>query len=420
MIITNAPKGTADVLPSESYRWHAAENIAKDTAKVFGFNEIRTPSFEHTGLFLRGVGGTTDVVQKEMYTFEDKKCRSVTLKPEGTSGVVRAVLEHGLLSGRFPLPLKAFYFTPCFRYEAPDSGRLREHHQFGAEVFGTYAPNADAEVILLAKTVLQKAGIDDAELFINSIGCPKCRESYLKTLIKYYTPLVDKLCGVCRDRLHRNPMRLLDCKVDECKRLGENAPVMLDCLCDDCQTHFDGVKTLLTAFGIDYKINLRIVRGLDYYTNTVFEFIPIGGGATLCGGGRYNGLVEQIGGEPTGGVGFGMGIERLLAELERKGTPPGEPYRPSVYLVSTDSEAAIVAAKLTNEIRRLGIIAECDISGRSLKAQMKHADKIRSLHTLVVGSNEIESGKAKLKRMSDGTTMDVTLTASDITKSIII
>jgi len=317
-LVTKKPRGTEDKLPKDIYKWHTVEQVAKQIAEVYGCKEIRTPTFEHTELFQRGVGGTTDVVQKEMYTFNDKKGRSITLKPEGTAGMVRSSIENGLLNDA--LPLKTYYFTRCFRYEAPQSGRLREFNQFGVEVLGAYAPSADAEVIALANDVIKTLGIKNISLEINSIGCPKCRAEYHKALKEYYSQYKDQLCSTCLERLDRNPMRLLDCKSEICSSFKDNAPTILDFICDECKEHFESVKARLDALNIEYKINPLIVRGLDYYTNTVFEFISneIGSQGAVCAGGRYNGLVEEIGGNPTAGLGFGMGLERIIMVMENQ------------------------------------------------------------------------------------------------------
>ena len=398
--------------------------MTREVAEVFGFKEIRTPTFEHTELFQRGVGGTTDVVQKEMYTFSDKKGRSITLKPEGTAGAVRAALEHGLLNAA--LPQKLFYYTSCFRYEAPQSGRLREHHQFGAEVFGAKSPLADAEVISLAKTVLDRLGFKDVSLEINSIGCPECRKSYLEALRGYFAPFAtgeaDRLCATCLDRLERNPMRLLDCKSEVCRSVNKDAPNITDFLCGECREHFSSVREYLMLFGIGYKINPRIVRGLDYYTNTVFEFIPnaVGSQTTICAGGRYNGLVEELGGSPCPGLGFGMGLERLILEMERQNLPfEVQPRTCDLYFAALDECSAKKAAELVFELRRLGGSAECDLAGRGLRAQMKYADKIGAKTVAVVGSAELEAEEAVLKEMAGGKReFTVKLNAADSLKCL--
>lgn len=408
-LVTKRPRGTEDKLPKEIYKWHTVEKVASDVAESYGCKEIRTPTFEHTELFQRGVGGTTDVVQKEMYTFNDKKGRSITLKPEGTAGAVRAAIENGLLNDA--LPLKTFYFTRCFRYEAPQSGRLREFNQFGIEYFGAAAPSADAEVIALANDVITNLGITDVSLEINSIGCPKCRAEFHKALKEYYSQYKDQLCGTCLERLERNPMRLLDCKSEICSKFKADAPVILDYLCDDCKNHFESVKARLDLLGIAYKINPLIVRGLDYYTNTVFEFISnqIGSQGAVCAGGRYNGLVGEIGGNDTPGLGFGMGLERIIMVMENQKLDFVPEKKCDLYITSFDDETNMYAMKLVKQLRDYGFWAECDIAGRSFKAQMKYANKIGASYCMVLGSDEISSKSAKLKRMSDGEEISVVL-----------
>jgi len=408
-LVTKKPRGTEDKLPKDIYKWHTVEQVAKQIAEVYGCKEIRTPTFEHTELFQRGVGGTTDVVQKEMYTFNDKKGRSITLKPEGTAGMVRSSIENGLLNDA--LPLKTYYFTRCFRYEAPQSGRLREFNQFGVEVLGAYAPSTDAEVIALANDVIKTLGIKNISLEINSIGCPKCRAEYHKALKEYYSQYKDQLCSTCLERLDRNPMRLLDCKSEICSSFKDNAPTILDFICDECKEHFESVKARLDALNIEYKINPLIVRGLDYYTNTVFEFISneIGSQGAVCAGGRYNGLVEEIGGNPTAGLGFGMGLERIIMVMENQKLSFLPEKKCDLYIASFDEETNIYAMKLVKQLREFGFWAECDVSGRSFKAQMKYANKIGATYCMVVGGDEIANKSAKLKRMSDGTEIPVIL-----------
>ena len=401
-MLTQAPKGTKDVTPNEAFKWHYVEKIMKEKARVNGYREVRTPGFEHTELFLRGVGDTTDVVQKEMYTFLDKGDRSITLKPEGTAGAARAFIEHGLFNEA--LPLKMFYFTPVYRYEKPQSGRLREHHQFGVEAFGGSEPTLDAEIIMLGFSVLQKCGLKGLLLNINSIGCPECRAKYNEALKEYFKD--KKLCETCRSRLERNPMRILDCKDVDCGRDAENAPVILDYICDDCREHFEMLKNILTEMEIPFKVNPRIVRGLDYYTKTVFEIIaPVDGNElTVCGGGRYDGLVRQLGDKDVCGIGFGMGIERLLMLMETQNLLPEAPELFKAYIVSGASkEEKIAAFSLLQKMRACGIAAEGDHNGRSFKAQFKYADKVKAKYTVVIGSNELEKGKYVLKDMSDGT-----------------
>ena len=406
-MLTQAPKGTKDVTPKEAYKWHYVEGIMREIARVNGYREVRTPGFEHTELFLRGVGDTTDVVQKEMYTFLDKGERSITLKPEGTAGAARAFIEHGMFNDA--LPLKMFYFTPVYRYEKPQSGRLREHHQFGVEVFGGSEPTLDAEVIMLGFKVLETCGLKGLSLNINNIGCPECRAKYNEALKEYFKG--KNLCQTCQSRLDRNPMRILDCKDVDCGRDADNAPVILDYICDDCREHFEMLKKILTAMEIPYKVNPRIVRGLDYYTKTVFELIATvdGSDLTVCGGGRYDGLVRQLGDKDVCGIGFGMGIERLLILLEEQGLLPERPELFKVYVVSGASdEERIAAFKFMQQLRDNGIAAEGDHNKRSFKAQFKYANKLEPPFTVVIGSDELQKGRYVLKNMMDGQQQELT------------
>lgn len=399
-MLTQAPKGTKDVTPYESYKWHYVENIMRKTADAYGYREIRTPGFEHTELFLRGVGDTTDVVQKEMYTFLDKGDRSITLKPEGTAGAARAFIEHGMFNDA--LPLKMYYFTPVYRYEKPQSGRLREHHQFGVEAFGGSEPTLDAEIILLALSVLSSCGLKGLKLNINSIGCPECRAKYNAALKEYFKGR--KLCETCQSRLDRNPMRILDCKDPDCGRDAENAPVILDYICDSCRAHFEKLKQLLDAMNVDYTVNPRIVRGLDYYTKTVFEIIAKtdDGEITVCGGGRYDGLVRQLGDKDVCGIGFGMGIERLLMLMENQNLLPDAPAPFKAYVVSGENERPL-AFKFVQTLRESGISAEGDHNNKSFKAQFKYAGKLNVPYVVIIGETEAQSGKYTLKDMANGT-----------------
>lgn len=399
-MLTQAPKGTKDVTPYESYKWHYVENIMRKTADAYGYREIRTPGFEHTELFLRGVGDTTDVVQKEMYTFLDKGGRSITLKPEGTAGAARAFIEHGMFNDA--LPLKMYYFTPVYRYEKPQSGRLREHHQFGVEAFGGSEPTLDAEIILLALSVLSSCGLKGLKLNINSIGCPECRAKYNAALKEYFKGR--KLCETCQSRLDRNPMRILDCKDPDCGRDAENAPVILDYICDSCRAHFEKLKQLLDAMNVDYTVNPRIVRGLDYYTKTVFEIISKtdDGEITVCGGGRYDGLVRQLGDKDVCGIGFGMGIERLLMLMENQNLLPDAPAPFKAYVVSGENERPL-AFKFVQTLRESGISAEGDHNNKSFKAQFKYAGKLNVPYVVIIGETEAQSGKYTLKDMANGT-----------------
>lgn len=415
----NIPKGTKDVLPQDSYKWHYVENAARETAEIFNLKEIRTPVFEHTELFARGVGDTTDIVNKEMYTFEDKGGRSITLKPEGTAGVARSFIENSLGSG--VLPVKMYYFTPVFRYERPQAGRLREHHQFGIELYGGKGADMDAETILIADYFLKKLGIDRLELNINSIGCKSCRPAYNSALKDYFKPHAEQMCPVCRDRLERNPLRVLDCKEDKCREVIAGAPVITDYLCPECSAHFENLKMLLSAAGLEYKVNPMIVRGLDYYSKTVFEFVStaIGSQGTVCGGGRYDTLVENIGGSPMPCVGFGLGLERLLLLMENCGIeiPSGEGVK--IYIAPVGEKAYGACFELLSKLRRAGVKAEIDHMRRSVKAQFKYADKLGAEYVAAVGENEIECGKITVKKMSDGSSFEIALSeAADYMKSL--
>ena len=401
-LLVKKPKGTADVVPSRSYMWHTVEQITADTAQQYGFKEIRVPTFEDTGLFVRSVGETTDVVQKEMYTVSAAGDSTFTLRPEGTAGVMRAMLENGVMNEGFPQ--KVYYILSCFRHENVQAGRLREFHQFGCEMVGSSSPRADAEVISLAKSVLDRVGLQNIALNINSIGCPECREKYRQALREYFEPHKDELCHTCRERLDKNPMRLLDCKSAEDQAIAKDAPVILDYLCDDCKAHFEKLKEYLTEMGIDFSVNPRIVRGLDYYTRSVFEFITteIGAQGTVCGGGRYDGLIEQLGGQPTPALGFGMGIERLLLVMDKQECGFLPRKKCDIYFATMGDAALEKAMELTRALREYGYFAEYDLMGRGLKAQMKYANKIGAAFTIVLGDNELEEGKAKLKEMEKG------------------
>ena len=398
------PKGTKDVLPSQAYKWHFIEDCARRTAEQFNIFEVRTPVFEHTELFARGVGDTTDIVNKEMYTFLDKGGRSVTLKPEGTAGVARMFIENGLASS--PLPMKAYYITPCFRYERPQAGRLRQFHQFGVEIYGSAAPAADAEAICAASTFLKKLGITNTELAINSIGCKSCRAQYNAALREYFRPHLAEMCPTCNERFNKNPLRMLDCKEEACKKIASGAPKIIDYLCPDCAAHFEAVKAMLDAQGIDYIVDPGIVRGLDYYTRTVFEFVStaIGAQGTVCAGGRYDGLIAELGGPSTPAVGFAAGLERLLLLMENTGVAFPAPPVPAIYLAGMDRQTRAKAFALTGELREAGVPAECDLMERSLKAQLKYADKSGAKYVAVIGSDELAEGAVNVKKMSDGST----------------
>lgn len=393
-----SPKGTKDVLPDEVYKWQYLENRFRNIASAYGYREIRTPAFEHTELFQRGVGSTTDVVQKEMYTFDDRAGRSITLKPEGTSPAVRAFVQGGLSNEA--QPTKMFYFTPAFRYENVQNGRLREHHQFGIEAFGSEGPSIDAEVISIAMMAYKKLGIKDIELNINSIGCAKCRKKYNEALKEYLSKHYDDLCDTCKTRFEKNPMRILDCKIDGKKDIVKNAPKILDYICDECSEHFKKLQKYLRALEIDFKINPFIVRGLDYYTKTVFEIIN--NDLTICAGGRYDYLIGEVGGPELPAMGFGMGIERTILTLEKNGIDiPKKPYI-DLYIGAIGDTAKLKSLKLANDLRESGIRCECDHMNRKVKAEMKYANKINARYTVIIGEDELQSGAASFKNMDTG------------------
>ena len=410
-LITKAPKGTVDIVPGKSEKWQLMEDVFRSEAELNGFREVRTPVFEHTELFLRGVCDTTDVVEKQMYTFEDKGGRSITLRPEGTAGAVRAMLENGLYNEGYPV--KLYYLTSCYRYEKPQAGRLRELHQFGVEMFGAAEPLADAQIIVLALSAFKRLGLEDVGLQINSIGCPECRKEYHKALKEYFTERKDQLCDTCLSRLERNPMRILDCKSPECQEVAKGAPKITDYLCEDCRDHFAKVQEFLTALGIEFEIDPGLVRGLDYYTRTVFEFPSKSLGFALGGGGRYDGLVEEFGGKPTPGLGFGLGMDRILLALEAQKVEFPQPVKCEAYLVCVGEEAQKKAFRLVDELHRCGVPADFDVCGRGVKAQMKYANKIGAKFTLVLGDDEIRQGKAAMKNMKTGETKTISITEED-------
>ena len=403
-------KGTMDILPEDAALFQYSEGVMREEAARYGFGEIRTPTFENTELFVRGVGDTTDVVQKEMYTFADRdENRSISLRPEGTASVVRAIIENGRCSD--PMPLKLYYIISCFRHEKPQAGRSREFFQFGTEMFGTDSPFADATTIALANSVLRRLGLTNVKLHINSIGCDACRPTYRKSLVDYYSAHKECICDTCKERLVKNPLRLIDCKNPDCAALAKDAPRTVDALCDGCRTNFEKLKSALDAMGIEYTVDPSIVRGLDYYTGTVFEFIAEGIGAqsTVCGGGRYNGLVESLGGPNLPGIGFGMGITRVILAMKELGVDKLVPRTPKLYIAALGEAAAVRALAIVERLRSEGVYAECDIVGRSLKAQMKYANKLGAEYTLIVGDSEIESGRAPLRNMTNGEQSEVDL-----------
>ena len=391
------PKGTRDILPSKIGQWKEVIEKASALAARYGFSEIITPEFEDTALFERGVGKGTDIVTKEMYTFSRSPKESYTLKPEGTAPVIRAYIQNGM--GSLPQPVKLFYITSCYRAENPQKGRQRQFHQFGAEVIGAASPAADCEVISLADTFLKMMDVGEYELNINSVGCPECRREYYALLLSFLEERKDRLCEDCVSRMDLNPMRVFDCKNETCQAALAGAPLMIDHLCEKCAEHFEGVKEALDASGIRYVVNPKIVRGLDYYTNTAFEFIPVGEGtaqSTLCAGGRYDGLCEQLGGESTPGVGFGLGLERLLLSMEEK-----EPDPPccDLFIASLGRQALNRSLSIRQQLILSGFSVQTDMMGRSLKAQMKYADKIGAAKVLMIGEDEMAKGVGTLRDM---------------------
>lgn len=406
-MITQRPKGTQDWYGENMHKRTVIEALARKLCKAYNIKEVITPVFEHTVLFQRGVGETTDVVQKEMYTFEDKGHRSITLKPEGTAGAIRAYLENNMYAESGPT--KLFYVTPAFRYEQPQSGRLRQHHQFGVEFVGSKSPLAEVELISLITTFIKEIGLKDAKLHINSIGCKNCRKTYNEALLAYLKEHEDKLCPTCRERMLKNPLRVIDCKVPECKEIVKDAPRTIEYLDDECREHFEELQALLTEMGIPYEIDTGIVRGLDYYTKTVFEFVNEDG-FTLCGGGRYDGLVHEIDEkQDIPSVGFGMGIERIIYFLEKEGVEvePEAPIELYVGILGKDAKAS--AYGIVKKLRDHGIVVETDYMDRSVKAQMKYANKIHAKHTVIIGGDEIANNQVRIKNMADGQQTEVAL-----------
>ena len=402
-----ALKGTHDILPEEVYKWDYMEGVIRDVCARYGYKEIRTPIIEATELFQRGIGDTTDVVTKEMYTFTDRGNRSVTLRPENTASAVRAYLEHKMYGDQ--QVHKMFYIGSMFRYDRPQAGRYREFHQFGLEVLGASSPLADAEVIAMACEIFHKLGLRDLDLHLNSIGDKNCRPAYRQKLIEFFEGKKDQLCDDCRERLYKNPLRILDCKEEGCKKASVGAPEITDYLCDDCHAKFEAVKHYLDGLGISYTVDPRLVRGLDYYTNTAFEiqYPPLGAQSAVCGGGRYDGLVEAIGGPSTPGIGFAIGLERLLLALEMQNLIPAPKSQKRVYIAALGEDAVAEGFKIQEELRGLGVLTDMDLQGRSLKGQMKQAGKLDSQFTVIIGSNELEKGAAAVKNMADGTQEDI-------------
>lgn len=406
------PKGTKDILPNEVFKWQYIEEKVKKIFENTGMKEIRVPVFEHTELFSRGVGETTDVVQKEMYTFEDKGGRSITLRPEGTAGVVRSYIENGMAS--MPTPIKLWYEMAMYRYENVQKGRLREFRQIGTEILGTSSYLADVEAIMLGVRIFEELNIPNVKLNLNSIGCPECRKKYQDALREFIRPNLDKYCDTCKTRYEKNPMRILDCKEKRCKEMNQGAPIILDYLCDDCREHFENVKTMLTKLGVDYEIDAGIVRGLDYYTRTVFEFVSEDDGLTVLGGGRYDGLVKEVGGQDTPAVGFAMGVERLLEVFDRYNKDLVKEKSMDLYIANIGEKANDFATKLVLELRNAGVFVEKDICERSLKAQFKYADKNNAKFVLTLGDDEVEAKKARIKNMQNGEEVEIELRANDI------
>lgn len=417
-MLTKAPKGTSDILPSSAEKWHYAENKIREVCSHFGVREIRTPVFEHTELFSRGVGDTTDVVEKEMYTFNDKGGRSITLRPEGTAGAVRSFIENGLFNDS--QPTKLFYQISCYRYEKPQAGRMREFHQFGVEYFGTQSPCADVEIIELAQTVLESFGLKNLKLHINSIGCPECRKKYNEKLREFLLENYDSLCDTCKSRFERNPMRIIDCKSPVCKEIVKGAPRLIDYLCEECSEHFSSVRKMLENVGINYDIDPDIVRGLDYYTKTVFEITADiqSSNTTICGGGRYDGLVSELGGPEMPACGFAIGMERLFLALESQNINIDCKPSVDIYIGSMDDESLMFAQRLSHDLRLGGIGAEYDKMGRGVKAQMKYANKIGARYSVIIGGDELSSKKAMLKNMALGESSEIELDAQSIGNAI--
>ncbi len=398
-MLINGPRGTKDILPDTVAQWTHVEKVIRELCARYGYHEIRTPIFEHTELFLRGIGETTDVVEKEMYTFTDRGERSLTLRPENTASVVRSYLQNKLYAA--DALVKLFYIGSMFRYDRPQAGRYREFHQFGVEALGEENPAVDAEIIVLAVEFLRALGLQELKLHLNSVGCPKCRPVYRERLQEFFRPHLEELCTDCRSRFERNPLRLLDCKNEHCHALAEGAPRITDCLCDECRVHFTEVQSYLTAAGIPFELDANLVRGLDYYTKTAFEvkYTPLGAQSAVAGGGRYDGLVEEVGGPPTPGIGFAVGLERVLLALEKQELLPEEPEAVDVFVVALGEAAQIPAFKLLHELRAAKLSAAMDFAGRSMKAQMKQANKKNARFVAILGEDEVKEASALLKDM---------------------
>ncbi len=408
-MLTQAPKGTSDILPSQSGKWQYLEGLFRDICGRYGMKEIRTPMFEHTELFVRGVGDTTDVVEKQMYSFDDLGGRNLTLKPEGTSPAARAFVQNGLFKEM--QPTKLYYITPCFRYEKMQKGRYRQFHQFGTEIFGTESPVADAEIVSIAADMLEAVGMKEVELRINSVGCPKCRAKHREALRDFLTPKYDQLCDTCKGRFDKNPMRILDCK--DCQKIVQGAPMMIDYLCDECKSHFEEFQSILKDMDIPFIVDPGIVRGLDYYTKTAFEFVSTKGMAqgTVCGGGRYDHLVEQIGGPETPGVGFGMGIERLMLMLSEEGVEVPEDNTADYMIITMGDKARSFGLSLAKKLRKKGRSVQMDMMGRNFKNQFKYANRIGAKKAVIIGDDEVAAGTFSVKDMETGE--QITLSAED-------
>lgn len=401
-MLTTRPRGTGDILPGEVGKWQFLELTIRQICTEYGYSEIRTPIFEHTELFERGVGETTDIVEKEMYTFKDRGERSITLRPEGTASAVRAYLENKMYAG--PQPVKEYYIGPMFRYDRPQAGRFRQFHQFGVEVFGSNDPALDAEVMAMAMELYGRLGLKNLELHINSVGCSRCRAVLREKLQEYFRPNLNNFCPNCQSRFERNPLRILDCKSERCQELGQGAPTTLDCLCAECEEHFRLTRAYLDTLGVPYILDNRLVRGLDYYTQTAFEIMAsdIGAQSSIGGGGRYNGLIEACGGPPTPGIGYALGLERIILTMEKQGIKFPSSGKLDVYVVAADAAACAEAFKLLFKLRSAGFASDKDYLGRSLKAQMKYAGKIEARFVAILGSTELERGVVSLKDMSTG------------------
>lgn len=413
-MLTSAPRGTSDILPANSRNWQYLEQEIRDICHRFNYKEIRTPIFEHTELFLRGIGNTTDIVSKEMYTFEDRGGRSLTLRPENTAAVVRSYLENKLYADNYLN--KLFYIGPMFRYDRPQAGRYRQFHQFGVEAIGTANPLVDAEIIMLAVQFLSSLGLQELQVVLNSVGCPKCRPVYKQKLQEFFKDKLGELCKDCAGRYEQNPMRILDCKVEKCQELSVGVPLITDCLCEECAEHFSHVKDYLTAAGIEYTLDPGLVRGLDYYTKTAFEikYLPLGAQSAVCGGGRYDGLVEECGGNPTPGIGFAMGIERILLALQKQDLLASQEDNIDVYVVATDHISAAKALRLAYKLRENGISCDIDFAGRSIKAQMKSANKLNAQHVVIIAEQEIQDNTYSYKNMLTGEQISIDATTDEL------